>query len=165
MPTLDERIEAARNLDGYTPGPWRVGIDDDGNPLSGRPGVFSSDELDCGIVHWDGFVQEYWRSARGDKEIHDNARLIAAAPDLHRLALDLAAERERLRGFLTYCRVERLRHLIPPFLRNGGHPVMRQWGTRPCADRVELVPRIPEQAAQPWPSPAARAALASEPLA
>ena len=22
MPTLDERIEAARKLDGYTPGPW-----------------------------------------------------------------------------------------------------------------------------------------------
>ena len=96
MTTLDERIEAARKLEGYTPGPWRVGIDDDGNPLSGRPGVFSSDELDCGIVHWDGFVQKYWRSARGDKEIHDNARLIAAAPDLHRLVLDLAAEREQL---------------------------------------------------------------------
>jgi len=66
----------------HTPGPWEVIIDDDGNPLSGRPGVFSSDELDCGIVHWDGFVQPYWRSARGDKEIHANARLIAAAPDL-----------------------------------------------------------------------------------
>lgn len=65
-----------------TPGPWRVVIDDDGNPLSGRPGVFASDELDCGIVHWDGFVQPYWRSARGDKEIHANARLIAAAPEL-----------------------------------------------------------------------------------
>jgi hypothetical protein len=59
-----------------------VVIDDDGNPLSGRPGVFSSDELDCGIVHWDGFVQPYWRSARGDKEIQANARLISAAPDL-----------------------------------------------------------------------------------
>jgi hypothetical protein len=66
----------------HTPGPWRVVIDDDGNPLSGRPGVFSSDELDCGIVHWDGFVQPYWRSAHGDKEIHANARLIAAAPEM-----------------------------------------------------------------------------------
>lgn len=27
-------------------------------------------------------MQEYWRSARGDQEIHANARLIAAAPDL-----------------------------------------------------------------------------------
>lgn len=66
----------------YTPGPWRVIIDDDGNPLSGRPGVFAADEYDCGIVHWDGFIQAYWRSARGDKEIHANARLIAAAPDM-----------------------------------------------------------------------------------
>lgn len=66
----------------HTPGPWRVIIDDDGNPLSGRPSVCASDELDCMIVHWDGFVQQYWRSARGDKEIHANARLIAAAPDM-----------------------------------------------------------------------------------
>jgi hypothetical protein len=66
----------------HTPGPWHVCIDDDGNPLSGRPGVFSSEELDCGIVHWDGFKQTYWQSARGEKEMHANARLIAAAPDL-----------------------------------------------------------------------------------
>ena len=64
----------------HTPGPWQVIIDDDGNPLSGRPSVFAADEYDCSIVHWDGFVQEYFRSARGDKEIHANARLIAAAP-------------------------------------------------------------------------------------
>lgn len=66
----------------HTPGPWRIVIDDDGNPLSGRPMVAAAPELDCAIVHWDGFVQPYWRSARGDKEIHANARLIAAAPDL-----------------------------------------------------------------------------------
>jgi len=73
----------------HTPGPWRVIIDDDGNPLSGRPSVVASEELDCAIVHWDGFVQEFWRSARGDKEIHANARLIAAAPDM-RAALSVA---------------------------------------------------------------------------
>jgi len=82
-------------LDGFTPGPWRVVIDDDGNPLSGRPSVSASDELDCGIVHWDGFVQEYWRSARGDKEIHSNAQLIAAAPDMHRTIRDLLAVIEK----------------------------------------------------------------------
>ena len=65
----------------HTPGPWRVIVDDCG-PLAGRPSVVASEELDCGIVHWDGFVQEYWRSARGDKEIEANARLIASAPDL-----------------------------------------------------------------------------------
>lgn len=66
----------------HTPGPWCIIIDDDGNQLSGRPMVAAAPELDCAIVHWDGFVQPYWRSARGDKEIHANARLIAAAPDL-----------------------------------------------------------------------------------
>lgn len=66
----------------HTPGPWRVAIDDDGNPLSGRPSVLASEEIDCGIVHWDGFVQTYWRSARGDTEIHANAKLIAASPTM-----------------------------------------------------------------------------------
>jgi hypothetical protein len=76
----------------WTPGPWEVIIDDDGNPLSGRPSVQASDELDCGIVHWDGFVQEYWRSARGDKEIHANAHLIAAAPELYDALEELKSE-------------------------------------------------------------------------
>ena len=83
--------ELEKLLADVTPGPWRVIIDDDGNPLSGRPSVQASDELDCGIVHWDGFIQPYWRSARGDKEIHANARLIATAPDLARKVI--AAEK------------------------------------------------------------------------
>jgi hypothetical protein len=62
----------------HTPEPWEVVIDDDGNPLSGRPSIFAAPELDCGIVHWDGFVQPYWRSARGDNEIHANAARIVA---------------------------------------------------------------------------------------
>ena len=75
--------------DKHTQGPWRVLIDDCSN-LAGRPGVFASEELDCSIVHWDGFVQEYYRSARGDREILANARLIAKAPELHALALRIA---------------------------------------------------------------------------
>lgn len=90
-----------QDIEGFTPGPWEVIIDDDGNPLSGRPSVSASDELDCGIVHWDGFVQEYWRSARGDKEIHANARLIAAAPEMHADNARLRAENERLREALA----------------------------------------------------------------
>jgi hypothetical protein len=74
----------------FTPGPWRVVIDDDGNPLSGRPSVVASDEFDCGIVHWDGFVQTYWRSARGDKEIHANAHLISASPTMAEYIKDMA---------------------------------------------------------------------------
>lgn len=102
---MTDHIDTAREraklepLTGYTPGPWAVGIDDDGNPLSGRPCVSASEDLDCGIVHWDGFVQEYWRSARGDKEILANAHLIAAAPSLlatvHRLLDALDSERGR----------------------------------------------------------------------
>jgi len=69
----------------WTPGPWRIVIDDDGNPLSGRPCISAPDELDCSIVHWDGFVQQYWRSARGDKEVHANARLISKAPEMAEL--------------------------------------------------------------------------------
>lgn len=68
--------------DKFTPGPWRVIVDDDGGVLSGRPGVFAADELDCAIVHWDGFKQEYWESGRGEKEMHANATLISAAPEL-----------------------------------------------------------------------------------
>lgn len=88
-----------------TPGPWRVLIDDDGNPLSGRPCVDATPELDCGIVHFDGFVQKYWRSARGDREIHANAAFIAAANPQAVLSLietleALIAERDVLREAL-----------------------------------------------------------------
>lgn len=66
----------------HTPGPWKVVIDDYGH-LAGRPAIYPADEdLDCCVIHWDGFVQQYWRSARGEKEIQANARLIAAAPKL-----------------------------------------------------------------------------------
>ena len=90
---LVERLR--KILRGTTPGPWRVIIDDDGNPLSGRPSVSASEELDCGIVHWDGFVQQYWRSARGDKEIHANAALISEAPELISEAADCIEAAER----------------------------------------------------------------------
>lgn len=78
----------------YTPGPWHVIIDDCSH-LAGRPGIFASDKLDCAIVHWDGFVQQHWRSARGDKEIQANARLIAAAPELLEALQELASEEWR----------------------------------------------------------------------
>jgi len=75
----------------FTPGPWRVVIYDAGDDdvLSGMPSVVASEELDCGIVHTKGFVQRHWRSARGDAEIHANARLIAAAPDHYAAAREL----------------------------------------------------------------------------
>lgn len=43
------------------------------------PGIFAPDQ-DCGIVHWDGFKQQYWSSANGNqKQIEANAALIVAA--------------------------------------------------------------------------------------
>lgn len=69
----------------WTPGPWRVGLYDAGDCSwhSGTPSIEAPEDLDCAIVHWDGFAQQYWRSARGDAEIHANAHLIAAAPELY----------------------------------------------------------------------------------
>lgn len=94
LPVDPENV--ARMLDGVTPGPWSVCIDDDGNPLSGRPSVQAPDHCDCAIVHWDGFVQKYWRSARGDKEIHANARFIAYAREALPALATRAAELERI---------------------------------------------------------------------
>jgi hypothetical protein len=89
-----------RMMEGVTPGPWSVCIDDDGNPLSGRPSVQAPEYCDCAVVHWDGFVQEYWRSARGDKEIQANARFIAwsrdAVPALAARLAEVEAERDAL---------------------------------------------------------------------
>lgn len=105
---LPETIAELRELlANATPGPWRIVIDDDGNPLSGRPSIEAHPDLDCGIVHWDGFVQTYWRSARGDREIQANAGLIVGAinalPDL----LTAAA-----RGVESEAEIARLRAVI-----------------------------------------------------
>lgn len=124
-----------QDIEGFTPGPWEVIIDDDGNPLSGRPSVSASDELDCGIVHWDGFVQEYWRSARGDKEIHANARLIAAAPEMHADNARLRAENERLREAD-----------INDFQSRVGKWIQDCFPPRVCADRLERRDRFVEEA-------------------
>jgi hypothetical protein len=67
---------------GHTPGPWSVVIDDSGDRPVSVPSIQAAEEYDCAIVHWDGFWQEHWQSARGNREMRANARLIAAAPDL-----------------------------------------------------------------------------------
>jgi len=66
----------------HTPGPWTVMIDDTGDRPIAVPSIQAAPEYDCAIVHWDGFWQEYWQSARGTKEMMANAHLIAASPDL-----------------------------------------------------------------------------------
>ncbi len=59
--------ESVPNTEGapWTPGPWRIVI-----YAAGR------------WVHWEGFKQKFWSSARGDREMLANARLIAAAPEM-----------------------------------------------------------------------------------
>lgn len=102
MPTLDERIAAARKLEGYTPGSWECfhGLQTDNwhSAVYGPAGDY--DALLIAVCNQND-------SHRAD------AVLIAAAPDLHRLVLDLAAERERLlsalrliggKGNQVYCR-------------------------------------------------------------
>lgn len=76
---------AVMSAPGTTPGPWRVVPYDAGDRSywAGVPSIQAPEECDCAIVHWDGFKQEYWASARGDKEMLANAHLIAAAPVLY----------------------------------------------------------------------------------
>lgn len=80
--TTDELKKLA---EAATPGPWHVVYYDAGDkPHRDHngpcPGIFASEELDCAIIHWEGFKQEYWSSANGSqKQIQTNAELIAAA--------------------------------------------------------------------------------------
>ena len=78
-----------RDAKAGTPGDWSVCEYDAGNILwwSGLPSVQANEEQDCAIVHWDGFVQEFWRSPNGDKQIQANARRIARVPQIERIAL------------------------------------------------------------------------------
>jgi len=86
----------ARATPGFTPGPWRLIPYDAGDkPWRVAPMVAASDDLDCAIVHWAGFAQEHWQSARGVREILANARLIASAPDGHAFAAAFIAFIER----------------------------------------------------------------------
>jgi hypothetical protein len=77
----EQRVELVAKAKAATPGPWRIVPYDCGDIdyLDNAPMVAAAPELDCAIVHWEGFVQRYWRSARGEKEIQANAAFIAAA--------------------------------------------------------------------------------------
>ena len=132
MTTLDERIEAARKLDGYTPGPWECfhGLQTDNwhSAVYGPAGDY--DALLIAVCN------------QNDSHRADSV-LIAAAPDLHRLVLDLAAERERL-----LAENERMREALAGLSNALELPQHR--------GVLTLVPEALERA---------RAALASEPRA
>ena len=157
MTTLDERIEAARKLEGYTPGPWYQG-----SHIPESASVWIGGRAKEG----GGAVLPYLaKTMNWPANYSANATLIAAAPDLHRLALDLAAERERLRGLLWYAWHEfnaiRARSGAP-LTHDGMTTVAEEWWDQ-MTEAFEAA--IGEDAAKPWPSPEARVALASEPRA
>ena len=117
--TLDERIEAARKLKGYTPGPWyieRRHIRADRSDVEyERRRKLKKGEARRDLKIGDSLVStvqsvgpvspdhNHWTGHHLSIDDAD-AALIAAAPGLHRLALDLAAENDRL-----LADVERLR--------------------------------------------------------
>lgn len=80
------------SLSGFTPGPWAF------DPKNGYwLGGFSNGKTricEFGVGH--GIHPN-----EGDPPNHSDAALIAAAPDLHRIATEQAAEIERLRGALS----------------------------------------------------------------
>jgi len=91
--------------EGATPGPWSIDLYDCGDKdwRSGMPSIQAPEDLDCAIVHWDGFAQQYWRSARGDKEIHANAAFIATFnPTLVKALLGAVGALERAADSLAH---------------------------------------------------------------
>lgn len=72
-----------------TQGVWSVCEYDAGSHIYDAGGFptpsIQCEEADCGIVHWDGFKQEYWVSANGNaKQIEANAAFIVALVNAYR---------------------------------------------------------------------------------
>jgi len=80
----DNDNEILARLTGFTPGPW--GTDTGGEV----------DKHGRTIFAW-----PKWADQSNMEEIHSNMRLGAAAPDLHRIATEQAAEIKRLRDALA----------------------------------------------------------------
>ena len=84
--TDDDNLLA--RLTGFTPGTWEL------DPVKGdwMGGFYSGETPVCTF----GDAQDYYPT-EGEPPNYANAQLIAAAPDLHRIATELAAENKRLR--------------------------------------------------------------------
>lgn len=100
------RAETLALLDGTTPGPWSVFINDAGDEWTGWPLSVSADDIvDKTIIRPGGHWPYEWDAKTSQYEACQNARLIAASPtlaaDTLRLLDDnlrLTAENERLRA-------------------------------------------------------------------
>ena len=92
----DEAIQAL--LDGTTEGPWEAFIDDSGGQWTGWPlSIEASAIADKTVVRTGGQWPYEWDAKTSQDEACQNARLIAAAPDLARALLDARAENDRLK--------------------------------------------------------------------
>ena len=87
--TDDDNLLA--RLTGFTPGTWEL------DPVKGdwMGGFYSGETSVCTF----GDARDYYPT-EGEPPNYANAQLIAAAPDLHRIATELAAENKRLRDAL-----------------------------------------------------------------
>lgn len=91
---------------GYTPGPWKVFICDDGREWTGWPLSITADSVVNAngdgrlIVRTGGQYPYQWDHGTSRDEAVANARLIAAAPDMAAEITSLRAEVERLRAAL-----------------------------------------------------------------
>lgn len=76
----------------HTPTPWRVDIDDTGDPITGGyPSISPTDDrLDTTIVHWDGFHHEFWDSHPSKPTQVANAEFIVKAVNSHEALLSAA---------------------------------------------------------------------------
>ena len=93
----DEAVKAL--LDGTTEGPWEAFIDDSGGQWTGWPLSIDAPAIaDKTVVRTGGQWPYEWDAKTSQDEACQNARLIAAAPDLARALLDARAENDRLRA-------------------------------------------------------------------
>ena len=85
----DDDTKLLASLTGFTPGTWEL------DPVKGdwMGGFYSGETPVCTF----GDAQDYYPT-EGEPPNYANAQLIAAAPDLHRIATELAAENKRLRA-------------------------------------------------------------------
>lgn len=97
----------------HSPLPWRVIVDDTGDPITGGyPSICADRSLDTTIIHVEGFHHEYWNSHPSQPVQVANAQLIVNAVNQH---ATLIKQRERLLRLLRpvtsptacYCAVMR----------------------------------------------------------
>ena len=93
--------QAQALLDGTTPGPWEVFFDDSGGQWTGWPLSIEAPKItDKTVVRTGGQWPYEWDAKMSQHEAGQNARVIAAAPDLARTVIAQAAEITRLRAMV-----------------------------------------------------------------